>query len=248
MCRLFAIAGALKQKTEKEALKNFQKLAETGCVPAGVANGHNDGWGIAVFAKGRIVRYERRVEDASASTTYNNVVSALQKIDYNALVAHLRKASVGGRAIENTHPFRYNNFVFAHNGTIFDHQKIPLSAAMEQNLQGTTDSERFFYYIMEKHLESPTQPMEQVIHGAAQMVRMNLCYRSLNFILSDGKQLWVERDVNENDERVKEKNLLDYYTLYRAKIGSATMICSEKIISENWELIPNHELVSIIIK
>ncbi len=233
MCRLLAIVSATKARDElleQEILVKFQQLAKTGRIPAGVIeNGHKDGWGIAAFEKGKIALYERYAEDASQSTEYAATMAALQTTPHDAVLAHLRKASVGSKLIENTHPFRYKNFIFAHNGTIFDHQKIPLQPETEKFIQGTTDSERFFHYLME----------QQDVEAGIAAIKNNLRYRSLNFMMSDGKTLWVLREAKEQE---------DYYTLYRATIGGTTVICSEKIVEGDWELLPNHGLVTVEIK
>lgn len=245
MCRLLAIAGTLKPEIEIEILQKFQHLAETGCVPAGITKGHKDGWGIVALAKGIIKLYERHAEDASESVAYNHVVQALQVTPHDIVVAHLRKASVGSATTENTHPFRCGNFIFAHNGTIVDHQKIPLSEVTQVMLHGSTDSERFFYYLIEKYCASPNRSMEEIIREAVVMVRKNLEYRSLSFIMSNGKYIWTLREVNEDNLLVKEKRLLEYVTLYHTCIDNATVFCSEKITNSAWALVDNHVLTTV---
>ncbi len=245
MCRLLGVAGKLNPATEKIILQKFQNLAEAGRIPRGALKGHKDGWGIAAFANGKIILYDRRAEDAAQSTHYGEVVRMLEEMNHNVVVAHLRKASVGSANAENTHPFKFGNFVFAHNGTIANYQNIPVAKTTANMLAGTTDSERFFYYLMEQYQEKPGQLMEETIKACVSMVGEKLGYKSMNFVMSDGVQVWAMREVNEDDEVVKEKKLLDYYTLYRAVIDGTTVICSEKIIPGNWELIPNHKLISV---
>src|ERR1700730_12938644 len=56
------------------------------------------------------------------------------------LIAHLRKASVGLKVKENTHPFVNGEWAFAHNGTI---RKL--------NLRYTTDSLWFFQGLLNEY-------------------------------------------------------------------------------------------------
>src|SRR5206468_12032321 len=66
------------------------------------------------------------------------------------VVAHVRKASVGAIAMQNTHPFQRGPWLFAHNGTLPDWEKVrePLEElidpSLRSELRGETDSERCF--------------------------------------------------------------------------------------------------------
>lgn len=41
-----------------------------------------------------------------------------------AAIAHIRAATVGKVAFENTHPFKYGPWVFAHNGTLASFERV----------------------------------------------------------------------------------------------------------------------------
>jgi glutamine amidotransferase len=72
------------------------------------------------------------------------------KIESEALVAHARRATVGKAKDENTHPFRFRRWLFAHDGTIegFDRVRPRLLGALpdflRRNIMGDTDSEHAF--------------------------------------------------------------------------------------------------------
>ena len=63
---------------------------------------------------------------------------------------HTRAATIGSPRRENTHPFRFKDWIFAHNGTLagFDAFREKLCATMppfiERSLKGDTDSEHLF--------------------------------------------------------------------------------------------------------
>lgn len=76
------------------------------------------------------------------------------RVDSEAVLAHARYATVGNAKDENTHPFRFRRWLFAHDGTIeaFDRVKPRLIAALpdflRRNLMGDTDSEHAFMWFL----------------------------------------------------------------------------------------------------
>ncbi len=76
------------------------------------------------------------------------------RVDSEALLVHARYATVGNAKDENTHPFRFRRWLFAHDGTIeaFDRLKAKLTAALpdflRRNLGGDTDSEHAFMWFL----------------------------------------------------------------------------------------------------
>jgi glutamine amidotransferase len=76
------------------------------------------------------------------------------RVDSEALLVHARTATIGNGKDENTHPFRFRRWLFAHDGTIeaFDHVKPRLMAGLpdflRRNLMGDTDSEHAFLWFL----------------------------------------------------------------------------------------------------
>ena len=107
---------------------------------------HPDGWGVAWYVGGA-PRVVRSLEAAHADESF---VDAFEAVESEAVIAHVRKASVGGIALENTHPFEHGRWVFVHNGTIPDWDRAQplieagLEPSLRRGLRGETDSERCF--------------------------------------------------------------------------------------------------------
>ena len=59
---------------------------------------------------------------------------------------HVRRATMGGLAPENTHPFCLGPYSFGHNGTIVRFPKL-LEPGVPKP-RGQTDSEHFFNFLM----------------------------------------------------------------------------------------------------
>src|SRR5207253_1077486 len=109
------------------------------------------------------------------------------------VIAHIRKATQGIIALENTHPFvrelwgRY--WIFAHNGTL--HDFAPELAGYYRPV-GTTDSERAFCYMLERLRErSPAeQPtLNDCIDVLSEISHELALYGRFNYLLSNGEYL-----------------------------------------------------------
>lgn len=256
MCRILLLINQKKPEISND-LAIFQELAKNGNVPNGFSNGHQDGWGIGGFKNGKFKLLRKEGASAFRSLEYENAVSATLQNNCDVVVGHLRKSSIGGISIENTHPFYYGGLLFCQNGTIFNSEKLKLRKKFETYLRGKTDSERFFIYLLQciddnKNKKVLSAISREGILKAISFVRKKLDYTALNFVLTDGKFIWVLREVNEKNKIVREKKMMDYYTLFRG-IGiknNLAIVSSEKLAIRDisWEHCRNHELQEINIE
>ncbi|MFL5298867.1 MAG: class II glutamine amidotransferase [Anaeromyxobacteraceae bacterium] len=78
-------------------------------------------------------------------------------VDTHALVAHARYRTVGELKDENTHPFRFRRWLFAHDGTVEAWPEVKprivasLPEFLRRNIEGETDSEHAFMIFL-RHL------------------------------------------------------------------------------------------------
>ncbi|KYG62494.1 class II glutamine amidotransferase [Bdellovibrio bacteriovorus] len=158
---------------------------------------HQDGWGIAFF-EGRGVRV---FLDAQASA-HSPIAELVRQypIKSKTVVAHIRKATQGIVALENTHPFmrelwgRY--WIFAHNGNLVN---------FEPELDGTflpvgdTDSEKVFCYIMQElRLRHGDQmPNNEALFATIAELTLHIgqC-GEFNFLFSNDQVLMVHASTN----------------------------------------------------
>jgi len=124
MCRIFVEIGMLDKKEVLKSLRYFRSLADCGCTPQGSTSGHRDGWGIVAYKKNKLNFCIHKNKDASADPSYVGAVNKLSSIQPGLVMAHFRKASIGGKILANVHPFIQDNYSFCHNGSIFDSKKI----------------------------------------------------------------------------------------------------------------------------
>jgi glutamine amidotransferase len=155
------------------------------------AEEHKDGFGIAFF-EGAGTRLFVDAQSARLSPVAEMVRH--YPIRSHNVIAHIRKATQGVVALENTHPFvrelwgRY--WVFAHNGDLKDYQPR-LHAAFRP--VGSTDSERAFCWLMQElakaHADLP--PVGELTATLAELVPRIAAHGSFNFMLSNGQALWA---------------------------------------------------------
>ncbi len=94
-----------------------------------------------------------------------------------AVVAHIRRATVGEPRIENTHPFCVENSFLAHNGHV-DHFEIVgeqirefLPPERRDAIAGTTDSEHFFQLALHEYVDAGADTMGDALQRATQRLR-----------------------------------------------------------------------------
>ena len=137
MCQLLG----MNANTPTDVMFSFAGLATR-------ADEHKDGFGIAFF-EDRGVRLFVDPESARASPVADMVKR--YPIRSGNVIAHIRKATQGRVALQNTHPFvrelwgRY--WVFAHNGDLKGFAPR-LHGAFRP--VGDTDSERAFCWLMQE--------------------------------------------------------------------------------------------------
>jgi len=158
----------------------------------GETDHHSDGWGIAFF-EGVGCRVLLDVQPSSVSP----VADLVKHYPIHSLnvIAHIRKATRGRVALENTHPFqrelwgRY--WIFAHNGTL---ENFDPPAAGVYRPVGSTDSERAFCLMLNTLRQRFPQDMPgpaQLYDALAGITRELAPLGSFNYLLSNGEQLFA---------------------------------------------------------
>lgn len=158
----------------------------------GATDVHADGWGIAFF-EDRGTRVFLDPQPSSLSPIAELVRS--YPIRSKNVIAHIRKATQGSVALENTHPFmrelwgRY--WIFAHNGHLPDFLPEVDGAFTPV---GQTDSERAFCWLLQ-HLRQrfgACMPSRGELLDALHTLTLDLGARgTFNYLLSNGDCLFA---------------------------------------------------------
>ncbi len=195
MCRLFGMTGGPERVAATfwllEAPDSLAKQSRR--EPDGTGLGTFDEQDRPVVAKQPLAAYEDQAFAREA-----------REVRSRTFVAHVRYASNGAVAPENTHPFEQAGRLFAHNGVIGD---VP---ALERELgdamgmvKGETDSERFFALITREIDDAGT--VGEGIVRAARWVAENLPVFAINLVLIDARELWALRYPDTHELHVLER-------------------------------------------
>lgn len=126
------------------------------------ARGTALGWGIGFYQGGEVLMRRRPIDDHPSI----EIAKVAGDVRADVLVGHVRNATVGALRTENTHPFRYRQWLFAQTGTLpsFDSIRERLVASvpafLRSSIRGETDAEILFYVFLSflhdaGRLESP---------------------------------------------------------------------------------------------
>jgi predicted glutamine amidotransferase len=139
MCRLFGSRTRAPSAVAHELFHGANALRVQ-------SREHPDGWGLGWYENGA-PRVVRSLTPAHGDRDFEKLSQFVQA---TTVVAHVRKASIGRVAQENTHPFQRGTWLFAHNGTVpgWEQARGPLEnlidPSLRSSLHGETDSERCF--------------------------------------------------------------------------------------------------------
>src|SRR5262245_41710136 len=144
MGRVFGFIGNRPELGSRVLRKYSEQLTVNASVEEPV------GWGIGFYQSGEVLLRRRPLDERSVIP----IDSIVEKVQTDVLVGQVRQPTVGGLRTENTHPFRYRQWLFAHAGTIADFDAIkdrllePQPEFLRRNRRGDTDSELLFYLFL----------------------------------------------------------------------------------------------------
>ena len=196
MCRLYAMHANEPTRVECGlVIAQNALMAQSKRDMTGYSHGH--GWGVADYNDG-LPLVEKQTWAAFHGAHFAKKAA---KVYARTVVAHVRRATVGGTSLENTHPFHHGRWIFAHNGTVpaFDlvrplilEQTDPLHRV---EIMGTTDSEHVFRYLLSLFLRHPERGLKEVVRqGLEQVIAWSAQVApdarvGLKVVLTDGDQV-----------------------------------------------------------
>jgi len=246
MCRLLGLV-ANKPVDIEFSLQRFKEFATD----------NRDGWGIGWYENNFPMVFKQGI---SAKDKKSQLPNLSKEVRSKIIIAHVRKGTGAPPSEINSHPFQYKNWIFAHNGSVDrDYLLSLLKDEYIKELKGETDSEAYFYWILQCVVES-----RDVIEGIKKAIDKvtRKSYMGLNFLLSDGKSLYsfrysrcsedyyslwlLKREPSESGplefESQETKALLHSKSL---KGERAVLVCSEPLTKEKWEKIKFGNLLII---
>jgi predicted glutamine amidotransferase len=222
MCQLLG----MNANTPTDVMFSFTGLATR-------AEEHKDGFGIAFF-EGAGLRL--LVDHHSARVSPVAELVKRYPIKSDNVIAHIRKATQGRVALQNTHPFvrelwgRY--WVFAHNGDLQGFHPR-LHGAFRP--VGDTDSEHAFCWLMQElakaHASVPG--VEELSATLRELVPQVARHGNFNLLLSNGEALWAHASTRL------------HYLLRRHPFGRATLHDEDVTVDFSRDTTPNDRVAVV---
>jgi glutamine amidotransferase len=207
MCRWLAYSGTPIPLEELLVKRDRSLIDQSLHSRLGATTTNGDGFGVGWYQDGDEPRLYRSVHPAWNDRNLRELAAGISS---PLFLAHIRAST--GTAIQetNTHPFRHGNWLWMHNGLIRDFPRVKrdLALAVDESLypeiEGTTDSEMFFYLALTFGLEDdPIDAVERAVgfieevsgrHGVEHPIQMTVG-------TSDGRSIWAFRYSSEGDSR-----------------------------------------------
>jgi glutamine amidotransferase len=236
MCRLLGLI-ANKPVDLEFSLERFKLMARE----------HPHGWGMGWYEGGEAMIFKQEI---SALDPESRLPHLSKSVRSSIILCHVRRASRGGVKEENSHPFRFDNWIFAHNGTVHREQlRRKLRGRYAERIAGETDSEVYFRWLLQC-LEGEGR-VEEGIGVAVEEARRS-AKGALNFLLSDGEHLYALR-CGESLYRLRREpgelcSSPETGALLRSKLlrgERAVLVCSERLTEEGWEEVGEGNLLRV---
>jgi glutamine amidotransferase len=173
----------------------------------GATTTNGDGFGIGWYGEAATPALFKSVEPAWNDQNLRELASHVRS---GLVFAHIRAATGTPVQWTNCHPFRHGRWLWMHNGSIaqFQDVKRELQLAVDPSLfsaiEGSTDSETFFYLALSLGLEDdPPGAVARAVgfienvgqrHGVEHPIQMTVA-------TTDGATLWAFRYSSEGKSR-----------------------------------------------
>jgi predicted glutamine amidotransferase len=244
MARLFGLIGnrpdlagrVLAESADALAVRGHHVVGDSAPLSEGSPHAKTPlGWGLGFYQGGEVLMRRRPLDE------HETVELAHLAADVRAdvLIGHVRSATVGALRTENTHPFRYRQWLFAQTGTLdrFDALRERLLATvpgfLRGNIRGETDAELVFHVLLsflhdagklDDGIASPEAITEalrgslSVIDGMAAEVDAAPC--QINLVVTNGEVLVAAHKADADGAKMYVREL--------SGKGDAEMILGEE--------------------
>jgi glutamine amidotransferase len=199
MCRWLAYSGSPVLLEDLLLNPDHSLIDQSLHAKLGAVTTNGDGFGIGWFDAEDTPGTYHSVEPAWND---RNLKELARHITSPLVLAHVRASTGGAIQQTNCHPFRYGRWLWMHNGQLsgFNSVKRDLAFAVDPSLypsiEGSTDSELFFYLALSLGLEDdPPSAVERAVGfieatGHAQGIEHPI---KMSVATTNGDKLWFLR-------------------------------------------------------
>jgi len=175
--------------------------------PDGAFPTNGDGFGFGWYGERSIPGQYRELRPAWSDENFTNLARTIKS---GLFLAHLRAAYDGMVQRTNSHPFKYHNWLFQHNGEVSDFHLMRRELIFElrpnlfNHVQGTTDTEICFFLALELGMQDdPKRGLQRMtgrIERARQQYNITEPFR-LTCAASDGEALYAVRYSSDQQSK-----------------------------------------------
>jgi glutamine amidotransferase len=207
MCRWLAYSGTPIRLEELLVKRDRSLIDQSLHARQGATPTNGDGFGVGWYEEEEPPRVYRSTHPAWNDRNLRELAAGISS---PLFFAHIRAST--GTAIQetNTHPFRFGNRLWMHNGLIRDFHlmKRELQNAVDDayfgSIEGTTDSETMFYLALSFGLEEdPVSGVERMVGFVEETGRRRGIEHPIQMTVAttDGEKIWAFRYSSEHDSR-----------------------------------------------
>jgi predicted glutamine amidotransferase len=207
VCRWLAYSGSPIRLEELLVKRDRSLIDQSLHARQGATTTNGDGFGVGWYEEGEPPRVYRSTHPAWNDRNLRELAAGVSS---PLFLAHIRAST--GTAIQetNTHPFRYGNWLWMHNGLVRDFHQVrrelvlAVDASLFPSIEGTTDSEVLFFLALTFGLEEdPVAAVARTVgfveevghrHGVEHPIQMTIA-------TTDGGSLWAFRYSSEGESR-----------------------------------------------
>lgn len=207
MCRWLAYSGSPIRIDELIIRPTHSLIDQSLNSTMGATTTNGDGFGLGWYGVGSQPGVFHSTEPAWND---RNLKELARHLVSPMVFAHIRASTGGAIQQTNCHPFRFGSWLWMHNGLIRDFHTVKrdLVLAVDPELypfiEGTTDSEVFFYLALTFGLrDDPPAAVQRAVgfieetgraHGVEHPIQMTVA-------TGDGQRLWAFRYSSEGSSR-----------------------------------------------
>ncbi len=205
-------------------------------------------------------------KDFSPAWNNINLHEICSQIKAHTFLAHVRASTHGDVQRNNSHPFKYKNWLFQHNGTVGNFQNIKrglrnlISDELYPFIAGNTDSETVFYLALTYGLENdPKGALEKALGSIKSLQEESSLEEDISFscAVTNGRDLFSvcyssPYSVNKSQFYTTDMSMLRYVvgkvkTTVDYDVNKCVIIVSEPLdyLGSRWERVPESSFVSI---
>lgn len=258
MCRWLAYSGPPLRLSELLMRPDHSLLDQSRHARQNIETTNGDGFGVGWYGDNETPGVYR---DTHPAWNDANFQSLAEHIHSGLFLSHVRAAT--GTPVQNTncHPFTFGTWLFQHNGSVPEFQKLKRQLMFDVDpdlfaaVEGSTDSETLFFLALTFGLRNdPPAALARMIGHVERLRKAAGIERPILFsaCMTDGNRLLAVRYSSNNQSRTLYHSrhihaLRDIDGTYEELPEGAVIVLSEPLdeLNEHWESVPESSLLFV---